>query len=87
MPPNPQELLSRANFTEFMNQATSHYDVVIVDTAPAGETSDAQTVAGRCGGVLLASRLNQTRIADLRNIRDQLTMSGVQIVGAVVNDF
>ena len=87
VPPNPQELLSRTNFTEFMNQATSHYDVVIVDTAPANETSDAQTVAGRCGGALLSSRLNQTRISELKNIRDQLTMSGVQIVGAVVNDF
>lgn len=87
VPPNPQELLSRTAFTDFMNQAISHYDVVIVDTAPAGETSDAQTVAGRCGGALLVSRLNQTRISELENIRDQLTVSGVRIVGAVVNDF
>lgn len=87
VPPNPQELLSRANFTDFMNQATSHYDVVIVDTAPAADTSDAQTVAVRCGGALLASRLHQTRMSDLKNIRDQLTLSGVKIVGAVINDF
>lgn len=87
VPPNPQELLSRSNFTDFMNQAMAHYDVVIVDTAPASETSDAQAVAGRCGGALLASRLNQTRLTELKNIRDQLTVSGVQIVGAVVNDF
>jgi chain length determinant protein tyrosine kinase EpsG len=87
VPPNPQELLSRSNFTDFMNQAMAHYDVVIVDTAPAAETSDAQAVAGRCGGALLASRLNQTRLSELKNIRDQLTVSGVQIVGAVVNDF
>lgn len=87
VPPNPQELLSRSNFTDFMNQAMSHYDVVIVDTAPAAETSDAQAVAGRCRGALLVSRLNQTRLSELKNIRDQLTVSGVQIIGAVVNDF
>ncbi len=87
VPPNPQELLSRSNFTDFMNQAMAHYDVVIVDTAPAAETSDAQAVAGRCGGALLASKLNQTKLSELKNIRDQLTVSGVQIVGAVVNDF
>ncbi len=87
VPPNPQELLSRANFTDFMNQACAHYDVVIVDTAPANETSDSQAVAGRCGGALLASRLNQTRLSELKNIRDQLTLSGVEIVGAVINDF
>ena len=87
VPPNPQELLSRAAFSDFMAQAVSHYDVVIVDTAPAADTSDAQAVAGRCGGALLVSRLNQTRISELENIRDQLNVSGVRIVGAVVNDF
>lgn len=87
VPPNPQELLSRTSFAEFMNQAMAHYDVVIVDTAPASITSDAQSIAGRCSGALLVSRLNQTRLADLKNIRDQLVSAGVQIVGAVVNDF
>ena len=87
VPPNPQELLSRDSFTSLINQAISHYDVVIVDTAPASDTSDAQTVAGRAGGALLVSRLNKTRISQLTNIRDQLLISGVTVVGAVVNDF
>lgn len=87
VPPNPQELLSRSIFTDLINHAITHYDIVIVDTAPAGDTSDAQTVAGRCGGALLVSKLNQTRVAELENVRDQLTVTGVQIVGAVVNDY
>jgi protein-tyrosine kinase len=87
VPPNPQELLSRGIFTDLINHAITHYDIVIVDTAPAGHTSDAQTVAGRCGGALLVSKLNQTRVSELENVRDQLTVTGVQIVGAVVNDY
>lgn len=87
VPPNPQELLSRSNFTELMNQAATSYDIVIVDTAPAMETSDAQTVASRCGGALLASKLNETRLSDLNNLKEQLITCGVQIVGAVVSDF
>lgn len=87
IPPNPQELLSRSAFTDFMNEAINHYDVVIVSTSPANETSDAQAIAGRCGGALLVSRLNETRLDDLKNIRDQLHVTGVQIVGAVINDF
>jgi Mrp family chromosome partitioning ATPase len=70
-----------------IEQAMANYDVVIVDTAPAAETSDAQTVASRCGGAILVSRLNQSRLSELKDIRDQLTLSGVQIVGAVINDF
>jgi len=87
VPPNPQELLSRASFAEFMAQAIAHYDIVIVDTPPAIETSDAQAIARKCGGALLVSKLNQTRLSDIENIRDQLLSSGVRVVGAVVNDF
>lgn len=87
IPPNPQELLGRSSFTDFMNQAIGNYDIVIVDTAPAANTSDAQSTAVRCGGALLVSRMNETRLADLANIRDQITVAGIRVVGAVVNDF
>lgn len=87
VPPNPQELLSRKVFTEFVARVKDQFDVIIVDTPPASVTSDAQTIAARCGGALLVSRLNETRMSDLVNVRDQLTMSDVQIVAAIVNDF
>ncbi|MFM9913828.1 MAG: chain length determinant protein tyrosine kinase EpsG [Methylophilaceae bacterium] len=86
-PPNPQELLGRSSFTHFMNQAIVNYDVIIVDTPPALNTSDAQAIAARCGGALLVSRLNHTPLSDLANIRDQIKVTGVRIVGAVLNDF
>jgi chain length determinant protein tyrosine kinase EpsG len=87
VPPNPQELLSRKVFTDFIARAKDQFDIVIVDTPPATVTSDAQTIAARCGGALLVSRVNETRMSDLTNVRDQLTMSDVQIVAAIVNDF
>lgn len=87
LPPNPQELLSRATFTDFMNQAIAQYDVVLVDTTPAANTADAQATVARCGGALLVSKLNHTRIADLAAVRDQISLTGAQVVGAVINDF
>lgn len=86
-PSNPQELLSRYVFTDFMEQVASFYDVIIVDTAAAVASSDAQTVAVRCDGALLVSRLNKTRRSELENVRDQLVVTGVNIMGAVLNDF
>lgn len=86
IPPNPQELLNREAFVQLVNQAIADFDIVIVDTAPACETSDAQTVATRCGGALLVTRMNESKISDITNIRDQLTTTGVMVVGAVVND-
>lgn len=87
VPPNPQELLNRASFTEFMNQAIGQYDVVLVDTTPATITADAQATVARCGGALLVSRLNHTRLSDLTEVRDQIAVTGARVVGAVINDF
>jgi chain length determinant protein tyrosine kinase EpsG len=85
-PPNPQELLSRRSFSELLNRLREQYDVVIIDTPPAVVASDAQTVASACGGALLVSRIDQTRMADLTNVRDQLLVCDVQIVAAIAND-
>lgn len=86
-PPNPQELLNRASFTYFIDQASSQYDVVLVDTSPATATADAQVTVARCGGALLVSRLNHTRLADLTEVRNQITVTGARVVGAVINDY
>ncbi len=87
VPPNPQELLSRDTFTQFMNQALTQYDVILVDVTPANVTSDAQPAVARCGGALLVSRMNSTRLDDLAEARDQITVTGARVVGAVINDF
>lgn len=87
IPPNPQELLGRNTFTDFMNQAIGIYDVIIIDTPPVLQTSDAQIIAARCGGVVMASRLNQTRLADVEVVLRQIDLTGAQMVGAVINDY
>ncbi len=87
VPPNPQELLNRASFSYFMNQAANQYDVVLVDTSPATGSADAQAIVARCGGALLVSRLNRTRLADINEVRNQIAVTGAQLVGAVINDF
>ncbi len=84
MPPNPQELLNRKGFAELMDKLRALYNIVIVDTAPATRTADAQAVAIRCCGALLVSRLDVTPLRDLANVRDQLLVSDVQIVAGVV---
>ena len=87
IPPNPQELLGRSAFADFMNQAMNRYDVIIADTPPAGQISDAQSVAVRCGGALLVSRLNHTRLSELLSARDHITVTGARVVGMAINDF
>jgi chain length determinant protein tyrosine kinase EpsG len=87
VPPNPQELLGRPSFVNFMAECRKVYDVVIVDTPPALENSDAQSISGRCGGALLVARLNHTVLSELALVCEQIKVTGAQIVGSVINEF
>ena len=42
VPPNPQELLGRAGFSELMQTLSREFDVVIIDTPAAGEYGEAE---------------------------------------------
>lgn len=84
---NPLELLSRASFKGLIKQATAQYDVVLIDTTPVTMTADAQATVAQCGSALLVSRLNHTKLSDLTEMRDQIAITGAQIVGSVINDF
>lgn len=84
---NPLELLSRASFKGLIKQAAAQYNVVLVDTTPVTITADAQATVAHCGSALLVSRLNHTKFSDLTEMRDQIAITGAQIVGSVINDF
>ena len=85
--PNPQELLNRATFVNFMSQVMNKFDVILVDTSPAASCADAQAIVAHCGGALLVSRLDHTRLSDLAAVKAKISVTGAQIVGAVINDF
>lgn len=85
--PNPQELLNRATFASFMHQTMESYDIILVDTSPAVDSADAQAIVARCGGALIVSRLDHTKMIDLAAVKAQISVTGAEIVGAVINDF
>jgi len=86
-PPNPQELLSRGGFAALLKETEADYDVVIVDTPPAGHFADVQAVAYRTGSALMLARRNHTRTADAAEVARELADCGIRIVGTVMNVF
>lgn len=84
-PPNPQELLGRVSFGYLMETAPVKFDVVIVDTAPICECADAQLVASRARGAILAIKRHDTRLADLMRVKAQLESAEVSLLGAVID--
>jgi protein-tyrosine kinase len=87
IPPNPLELLSRKSFAQLIQQVKSHFDIVLIDTSPAIASSDAQTVVAHCSGAMLVSRLNKTKLSDLTEVKNQISITGAQMVGGVINQF
>ena len=87
LPPNPLELLSRGAFAALLAKAQSEYDVVILDTPPANEYSDAPAIAFRTGDALLVSRKDHTRLADTERAMRELSDASARIVGTLMNAY
>jgi protein-tyrosine kinase len=86
LPPNPQELLGRPVFDLILEMFASQYDMIIMDTPATSESADAQILAARADAALLLVRRHHTRVADLNAAMQNLTESGVHVVGSVIND-
>jgi chain length determinant protein tyrosine kinase EpsG len=86
VPPNPLELLGRPAFGELLRTLGRDFDVLIIDTPPASDYSDAQTIAVRAGSALVVGRENASLAADVAILADSLRQSGAQLVGAVLNE-
>src|SRR5215210_1440820 len=87
VPPNPLELLSRPSFAALLAKAQQEYDVILIDTPPACDYSDAQSIAFRAGDVLLVSRRDVTRVEDTERAVKELSDASARIVGTLMNAF
>lgn len=85
VPPNPSELLMHENFTSLLEQVSSNYDLVIIDTPPILAVTDAAVIAHHAGTSLLVTRfgLNQPREVELAKKRFE--QNNVKLKGAIFN--
>lgn len=87
LPPNPQELLSRASFAALNSRMEQRYDVTLYDVAASSRGLDALVLAARTGGVLIVARKNRTHLGDIHALAEQVVQNGAKVVGSVLVDF
>jgi len=88
LPPNPSEMLARPEFTQLLKKDwAGEYDVLIIDTPPAGDTADAQTIAACAGGAMVIARKNASRVSRVRSLAENIGQTGATVVGTMLNDF
>ncbi len=85
LPPRPAELLTHANFGEFLQSVSSRYDIVIIDTAPVLAVSDALVVAPHVGTTFNIVRGGVSTIGEIEEAVKRFKQAGTDVTGIVFN--
>ena len=85
IPPNPSELLGSERMAKMLDKLSLHYDYILVDTPPVGVVSDVCVVGQQLDGVLFLVRQNYTEKETVARGIKQLEISGVNLMGFVLN--
>ncbi len=83
--PNPTEILDKPKMQELLDAARKTFDYVLVDCAPLGAAIDAAVIAPRCDGAILVIAQGQVNSRAILGAKKQLEVSGVNILGCVMN--
>lgn len=83
--PSPTELLSNQYFDDLIKMAREEYDVVLVDSPPLGSVIDTAVIAPKCDGAVILVESNKNSYRFLREIKRQLDVTGVRILGTILN--
>ena len=86
LPPNPAELLMTAAAQALVQQAATHYDLVLIDTPPVLAASDTAILAPLAGAVFMVARAEVTSLGELQESAKRLAQSGGQTKGVIFND-
>ena len=83
--PNPTEILEKKYFQELLKFASEHFNYVLLDCAPIGAAIDAAVIAKNCDGAILVVAQGMASGRMLQGVKKQLEVSGVRILGVVLN--
>lgn len=85
IPPNPAELLGSSRLTQLMVELSGAADLIIWDTPPVLNVSDASVLAARADGVILVVRAGREPYVSAQKARDQLQQVGARVLGVVLD--
>lgn len=83
--PNPLQLLDTRSMGELIEQLAEQFDVVLVDTPPAGVLADAVALAKFCDGALLVVGYCKGKQQEIGDAVENIKQTGCKVLGAVFN--
>jgi receptor protein-tyrosine kinase len=85
IPADPMKILSAKRMQTFMEEASTNFDLVILDTPPLLGRADANLLAASTDGLMLVVGLGKTEREILNLAIEDLSMSGVPVLGLIGN--
>ena len=85
IPPNTSELLNSSKMNEILSQVKDSYDMVLVDSSPVLQTTDAVIVAAKVDGVVMIYQVGQVARGALKRSKTQLENAKATVIGVVLN--
>ncbi len=86
VPPNPSELLLVPKINELFVWLKSHYDAIVIDTAPVGLVSDAFTLSQYADATIYVIRHQYTYKRQLHFINELYNQKRLPQMGILIND-
>lgn len=86
LPPNPADLLMNERFDLVLNELSSCYDLVLIDTPPILAVTDAVLVGKRAGISFMLLRSGKHPMREIEQAVKHLDQAGVSLAGFIFND-
>jgi capsular exopolysaccharide synthesis family protein len=84
VPPNAAEMLNSKRMIQLLEELKKEYDIIIIDTPPIGQVTDAAILAGVTDGTILVLASNETRIEITKRAKKALDSVNASIIGVVL---
>ncbi|MEZ2902667.1 polysaccharide biosynthesis tyrosine autokinase [Acinetobacter terrestris] len=85
-PVNPAELLNSAKFAQLLEQTSSMYDHIIIDTPPVLAVTDGVIISQYAGVNLVVTRYAKSQMKELELTVNRFEQAGVKVNGFILND-
>lgn len=86
IPENPSELLASQEMKDFLNEAKSQFDFVLIDTPPIISVTDSGILGTQTDGVLMVIQAGRTQRGIVRRAEELLNQAHVKILGHVLTN-
>ena len=84
-PPNPSELLGSPRFKALLEDLSTKYKYILIDTPPIGIVADSLIVATNTDGIVLVARCGYTINEMLKQSIESAEFAKVKVLGIVLN--